>query len=272
MTMKRASLILAAFVAAALPAFAGGNTEPDRLSRWQDLTSLIFGDEARIAPTDTLVTVEAPVRALDSALVPVTVRTSDLAVTGLTLVVDENPGPMAARVAFGPAGDPRELGLRVRVDGYTNVHAVATRADGAMVANAAFVKGAGGCSAPVGTSDLEAMADMGEMRMKFAAAAEGIPEGTGRATLMVRHPNFNGMQMNQQTRLYTPARYITDVAITRGGEQVLAMESDISLATNPVIDFLYRTGSDAPFTVAVTDSGGAQWTQDFPAPEPQVTN
>jgi sulfur-oxidizing protein SoxY len=263
--MQRASLALAAFLAAtAAPALAGGNTDPDRLERWQDLTALIFGDEARIAPTETLVTIDAPERALDSALVPVAIATGDEGVTGLSLVVDENPGPLAARVRFGPAGDPRALGLRVRVDGYTNMHAVATLADGSMVANAAFVKGAGGCSAPIGVSDAEAMAGMGDMRMKFAA---GGPEGAGRATLMVRHPNFNGMQMNQVTRLYTPARYITDIEVARGSELVFAMQSDISLATNPVIDFLYRRGLDGPFTVSVTDSAGQHWSQDFPAPE-----
>jgi sulfur-oxidizing protein SoxY len=268
--MKRASLILAAFLAAgAAPALAGGNTDPDRLERWQDLTQLIFGDGTEIAPTETLVTVEAPDRALDSALVPVTIRTSDPTVTGLALIVDENPGPMAAQLRFGPAGDPRELGLRIRVDGYTNVHAVATRAEGSMVANAAFVKGAGGCSAPIGVSDAEAMAGMGEMRMKFS---EDAPEGAGRARLMVRHPNFNGMQMNQVSRLYTPARYVDDIEVTRAGELVFSMRSDISLATDPVIDFLYKAGSDAPFTVTVTDSKGATWSQDFPAPEPQVTN
>jgi sulfur-oxidizing protein SoxY len=262
--MQRASLILAAFLAAtAAPALGAGNTDPDRLERWRDLTALIFGDGAEIAPTDRLVTIDAPERALDSSLVPVTIATSDPAVTGLSLVVDENPGPLAARVRFGPAGDPRALGLRVRVDGYTNVHAVATLADGSMVANAAFVKGAGGCSAPISVSDAEAMAGMGDMRMKFA---DGGPEGAGKATLMVRHPNFNGMQMNQVTRLYTPARYVTDVEVTRGGELVFAMQSDISLATNPVVDFLYRRGSDAPFTVSVTDSEGQRWSQDFPAP------
>lgn len=272
--MKHASPILAAFLATGLaagaaPALAGGNTEPDRLERWQDLTALIWGDGTAIAPTDTLVTVEAPERALDSALVPVTIRTTDPAVTGLALVVDENPGPMAAQLRFGPAGDPRELDLRVRVDGYTNVHAVATLPDGALVANAAFVKGAGGCSAPIGVSDAEAMAGMGEMRMKFGGDA---PEGTARATLMVRHPNFNGMQMNQVSRLYTPARYVDDIEVTRAGALVFSMRSDISLATDPVVGFLYRTGSDAPFTVKVTDSKGATWSQDFPAPESQVTN
>ena len=263
--MQRAFLILAAFLAAvAVPALGAGNTDPDRIERWQDLTALIFGDDAAIASTDSLVTIEAPARALDSALVPVTIATSDAQVTGLSLIVDENPGPLAARVHFGPAGDPRALGLRVRVDSYTNVHAVATLADGSMVANATFVKGAGGCSAPVGVSGAAAMAEMGEMRMKFA---EGGPEGAGKATLMVRHPNFNGMQMNQVTRLYTPARYVTDIEVKRGGDLVFAMQSDISLATNPVIDFLYRGGSDAPFTVSVTDSAGQSWSQDFPAPE-----
>ena len=187
--------------------------------------------------------------------------------TGLSLVVDENPGPVAAEVRFGPAGDARELGLRVRVDGYTNVHAVATTADGAMLENAVFVKGAGGCSAPITVSDAEAMAGMGEMRMKFG---EGGPEGAGRATLMVRHPNFNGMQMNQVTMLFTPPRYVTEIEVARGDELVFAMTSDISLATDPVIDFLYKAGSGAPFTVSVTDSEGERWSQDFAPPE--VTN
>lgn len=264
--MHRASLIIAVCLAAT-PVLGAGNAEPERLERWQDLTALIFGDGAEIAPTDSVVTIDAPARALDSALVPIGLATDDPGIVGLSLVVDENPGPLAARVRFGPAGDPRALGLRVRVDGYTNVHAVATRADGSMVANAVFVKGAGGCSAPIGVSDAEAMAGMGEMRMKFAA---GGPEGSGKATLMVRHPNFNGMQMNQVTRLYTPARYVTEVAVTRGDALVFDMESDISLATDPVIDFLYRRGSEAPFTVTVTDSTGESWSQDFSAPE--VTN
>ncbi|MBP7241232.1 quinoprotein dehydrogenase-associated SoxYZ-like carrier [Amaricoccus sp.] len=260
--MQRACLILAALLAAG-PALGAGNTEPDRLARWDDLTALIFGEEAEIAPTEDVVTIEAPKRALDSALVPVAVAVADPTVAGVALIVDENPGPLAARVRFGPAGDPRALGLRVRIDGYTNVHAVATLADGSMVGNAVFVKGAGGCSAPIGVSDEEAMAGMGEMRMKFAQG----PDGAGKATLMVRHPNFNGMQMNQISRLYTPPRFVTDIEVTRGDELVLAMESDISLATDPVIDFLYRTGSDAPFTVSVTDSKGDTWSQDFAAPE-----
>jgi sulfur-oxidizing protein SoxY len=269
--MRPKRLILAAclIAAAAAPALAAGNMEPDRVERWNDLAGIIFGEDARIAPTEDIVTLDAPKRAQDSALVPVTIATAaDAGVTGLSLIVDENPGPVAAQVRFGPAGDARAFGLRVRVDGYTNMHAVATLADGAMVENAVFVKGSGGCSAPVGPSDAEAMAGMGEMRMKFAADA---PDGAGKATLMVRHPNFNGMQMNQLTRLYTPPRFVTDLEVSRGGQLVFAMASDISLATDPVIDFLYRADAEGPFTVKVTDSSGQSWSQDF-APPTEMTN
>ena len=267
--MAAKPLILAAcLAAAAAPALAAGNMEPDRVERWEALAGMIFGDDARIDPTETVVTLDAPARAHDSALVPVSIATDPAAgVTGISVVVDENPGPVAAQVRFGPAGDARELGLRVRVDGYTNVHAVATTSDGAMLTNAVFVKGAGGCSAPITVSDTEAMAEMGEIRLKFG---EGDPDGAGRATLMVRHPNFNGMQMNQLTMLYTPPRFITDIEVARGDELVFAMASEISLATDPVIDFLYRGDPGAPFTVSVTDSSGDRWTQEFAAPE--VTN
>lgn len=260
--MRASRLILAAALLAAGPCLAAGNAEPDRVQHWQELAGYLFGD-GPIAPTESVVTLDAPTRALDSALVPVTLH-ADPDVTALSLVIDENPGPLAAAVTFGPAGDPRLFGLRVRIDGYTNVHAVATRADGSLVENAVFVKGAGGCSAPVGTSDAEAMAGIGEMRLKFGGDA---PDGAARAQLMLRHPNFNGMQMNQVTMLYTPARYVTDIAVTRGGEPVFSMRSDISLATDPVIDFLYQPGDDAPFDVAVTDSKGEHWSGRFPAPQ-----
>jgi sulfur-oxidizing protein SoxY len=256
-------LMMAALLVAAAPALAAGSDEPDRVERWRDIAGILFEDAA-IAPTETAVTLEAPARALDAALVPITVR-AEPGTQALSLVVDENPGPVAAAVTFGPAGDPRLLGLRVRVEGYSNVHAVATRADGSLVENAVFVKAAGGCSAPVAGGAEAALADLGEMRMRFGGDA---PEGAARATLLLRHPNFNGMQMDQVSRHYTPARYLTALEIRRGDALVLAMESDISLAADPAIEFLYRPdGGAEPFHVAATDSDGTIWTQDFAAPE-----
>ena len=37
---------------------------------------------------------------------------------------------------------------------------------------------------------------------------------------MIRHPNFTGMQMDQLTREYTPAKFVQEIEVKRGGELV----------------------------------------------------
>src|SRR3546814_5400499 len=86
------------------------------------------------------------------------------------LVIDDNPAPLAAHVTFGPAADPGALHLRVRIDTYTNVHAVSETKDGKLFSTVAFIKASGGCSAPSGPTDSEAMKGKGKMRNKFADA------------------------------------------------------------------------------------------------------
>src|SRR6185437_11096196 len=188
-------------------------TDPAREARWQEISAYIFGDR-KVEPTDSLIRIEAPKRAMDAALVPITLTMADKGnVKSVYLLIDDNPSPFAAHVTFGPAADPGQLKLRVRIDSYTNVHAVAETKDGRLFQAVAFVKASGGCSAPMGVSDEEAMQGMGDMKMKFADAEPG---GVLGATLMIRHPNFNGMQMNQITRNYTPARYIKQVTVASG--------------------------------------------------------
>ena len=97
--------------------------------------------------------IDAPYRAEDAALVPVEMHSllpADDArrVVSITLVIDENPSPLAA--VFSPAASSgmRSLSTRVRVDSYTNLHAVAELSDGHLYGTQRFVKAAGGCSAP----------------------------------------------------------------------------------------------------------------------------
>ena len=268
--MQMRILALAITLTVVVPAHghAAEGDEPDRQQRWTELSELLF-DERPMQSTQTVISIDAPKRAEDAALVPVTIRTEPGAeIIGTAIIIDDNPSPVAARIKFGPAGDPRQMKLRVRIDGYTNVHAVAETREGKLLQNARFVKASGGCSAPSGTSEEAAARNMGEMRMKFGSNEEmgGAPE----ATLMVRHPNFNGMQMNQVTRTYTPARYINAIDVSRGDQNVFAMEADISLSTNPVITFLYKPEGNLPFRVTVRDTDGNVWAQDFTSP--QATN
>lgn len=260
-------LITAAFFVAAYPAAVSAGvsgidgSEPERQARWQEISAYIFG-ERPIEAGDDLITIEAPARAQDPALVPVTVRVLRRdEVRAIHLVIDDNPSPYAAKISFGPAGDPSETRFRVRVNDYTNVHAVAETSDGKLYQTRTFVKASGGCTAPIGVSDAEALKDVGRMKMKFGNRAD-----RNNATLMIRHPNFSGMQMNQVTRLHTPARYLDRIRVSAGEETVFELTGDISLSSDPVIGFTYDQSKSGEFTVHATDTKGASWKESFAVP------
>ncbi|HVI29944.1 quinoprotein dehydrogenase-associated SoxYZ-like carrier [Hansschlegelia sp.] len=235
-----------------------------RDQRWTELRQDVFGDRA-VEQSKDVVALDAPVRAEDAALVPMAIKTADPAwIKGLTLIIDENPGPVAARVTFGPAGDAGLLKLRTRVNTYTNVHAVAETTDGKLFDTVRFVKASGGCSAPAGSSEEEAMKGMGEMRLKVRD--EITPGKSAQATLMIRHPNFNGMQMDQITRAYTPARYIKEIKVTYNDKDVFSLVSDISLSTDPVIEFGFKPEAKGQIKVAATDTEGGHWEKTFDVP------
>jgi sulfur-oxidizing protein SoxY len=244
-------------------AAGASDDEAERLARWKEIQKSIFGDR-QIAATDSLVKVDAPVRAMDAALVPITLTMPEKdRIAGVHLVIDDNPSPYAAHIAFGPGADAGEIKLRVRVNNYTNIHAVVETKDGQLFETTKFVKASGGCSAHMGMSDEEAMKGMGDMKLKFAEAQPGRPV---EATLMIRHPNFSGMQMNQITRDYTPARYINKVAITRGDQTILTLDGDISIASNPVINFGLQPEGRGPIKVVATDNQNGRWEHSFAAP------
>jgi sulfur-oxidizing protein SoxY len=260
-------IVLAVALIALFAAPALADEEAERQAHWAELKQAVFGDRAS-ADGAGLIALEAPKRALDAALVPITVTTRpDAGIVGVTVVIDDNPGPMAARVVYGPRGDPSLLALRVRVNQYTYMHAVAETADGALHETAQFVKAAGGCSAPVGAGEAESLAEIGRMKLRLAGeVAAGKPV---EAQLLIRHPNFNGMQMDQLTRLYTPMRYVQQVDITLNGERVLSLEGDISLATDPAIGFRFvPRAEDLPgkLKVVVRDSDAAVFEHSFDVP------
>ena len=259
-------LAVAALSAAVVPSVAGvEDTDQQRDARWQDLSKQIF-DGKTPTTDDQAIKLDAPKRAEDAALVPITITlASPQDVKALYLVIDDNPSPVAAHFNFGPDMDPKEIKLRVRVNTYTDMHAVVETKDGKLLQTVKFVKAAGGCSAPMGVSDEEAMKGMGDMKLKLAGdVAANKPVD---ATLMIRHPNFNGMQMNQSTRQYTPARYIQSIDVTYDKKKVFDLATDISLASNPVINFdLLPSSARGSLQVAVKDSQNGAWTKSFGVP------
>jgi sulfur-oxidizing protein SoxY len=236
-------------------------SEASRAARWHDVADAIFKDRP-VLDGSAILQLDAPPRALDASLVPVSVTVAQTAAPkALYLIIDDNPAPVAAIVHFGPLADPHSLKLRVRVDQYTLMHAVAELQDGRLVGVSRFIKAAGGCSAPGGGNAADEMARLG--RMKLMVRNVGGPDRPEIAELLISHPNFNGMQMNPVTRLYTPARYVQTVRITEGAQSVLTLDGDISLSEDPAITFGFKPGPGAKLDVEVDDSAHAVFRQSF---------
>ena len=117
-----------------------------------------------------------PPRAEDAALTPVTFSAKlpegdKRRVVKLTLVIDQNPVPLAAVFTLGEkAGDTR-ISTRVRVNSYTNARVVAELSDGSLHMATRYIKAAGGCSAPMVKSMDEAMATLGQMKFRILPRA-----------------------------------------------------------------------------------------------------
>ncbi len=192
---------------------------PAQQDPWPSLAAQIFNDRA-IQDGSDIVAIDAPYRAEDAALVPVELRcllpeADARRITALTLVIDANPSPLAAVFTPGASSGMRSLSTRVRVDSYTNLHAVAELSDGRLYATQRFVKAAGGCSAPASKPEAGSV-PLGTMRFRQFPPAPGADPDRSEAQLLIRHPNYSGMQMDQLTRLYVPAHFVKTVRLWQG--------------------------------------------------------
>lgn len=231
---------------------------------WPGIQKELFGADRQIAEDDGSIHLDAPYRAEDAAIVPLTITMPAAIapdVKTLTLVIDKNPAPVVASFRFGDAAGlgERKISTRVRVDMYSNVRAIIETKDGVLHMATRYVKAAGGCSAPA-LKDLDAaLANIGKMRLrdiKQDASTKLVRE----AQVMVRHPNYSGLQMNQVTGLYIPAKYVEHIVVRKGDALIFEMEGGISLSEDPNIRFTYSASAAGPLSVTARDTDGNTFT------------
>lgn len=237
---------------------------------WPDLARQVFQHRPLLDGTG-LIALDMPYRAKDAAVVPLTVRSTLPAgdprrVKGLTIVIDENPSPVAAVFTFGPKTGVSTISTRVRVNSYTNVHAVAELSDGNLYVVKTYVKASGGCSAPAIKIASEAKINIGEMRFRQFAPPNATPAGqTREAQITIRHPNNSGLQMDQISHLYVPAFFVDDLKVWHGDDLIFAMAGGISIAENPSIRFRYVSNGAAPFRAEAVDTDKHVYKGEWPA-------
>ncbi len=223
---------------------------------WDDLRADIIG-EVTVQDGTGLFTVDAPYRAFDAATVPITITQTDedAVISHMDIVIDENPAPLAAKMAFGPAMSPLKLELRMRVNTYSNVRVIAQTEQGSFM-QGRFVKASGGCSAPATKDPEAALAGMGQMRLKSITA--GLPASGHRreAQIMIRHPNYSGFQRDQITHLFMNAQFINRLEVYQGDDMLFTLEGGISISENPVFRFEYTDNGAPALRVRAEDTEG----------------
>ncbi|MFA7414412.1 MAG: quinoprotein dehydrogenase-associated SoxYZ-like carrier [Rhizobium sp.] len=237
---------------------------------WDSLKGDVFGDRT-IDQTDDLVTIEAPKRAEDAAIVPVDLHFNPSAETGrikaVTLIIDENPSPVAAVFNFGKDTGVTHLATRVRVNSYSYVRAIAETEDGKLHMTQTYVKASGGCAAPALKNQDEALASLGKMKLRVFSAQ---PTRSGNMTqstevqLMIRHPNNSGLQMDQVTRYYIPAHFIHGLTISQGDRLIMTMEGGISISEDPNFRFDFDATPGQEIKVEATDTKGKSFKNQWP--------
>ncbi|MGQ9366456.1 quinoprotein dehydrogenase-associated SoxYZ-like carrier [Azospirillum sp. ST 5-10] len=249
-----AASLLAVFVVVA--STVPGPVRADEAGRWAEIRQALFGTRP-IEPAGDRLVLEAPARAEDAAVVPVsfaarTPPSSPEGVKSVHLIVDNNPAPLAAVFQFPPGGADPAIATRIRVNEYTPVRVVAETVDGRLLMTERFVKASGGCSAPAGKDQTAALARLG--RMKLNGAEGAVPGKPATVQLLVSHPNNSGLQFDQIARTYVPPHYVTEVAVAHAGTPLFSVASDISISEDPSFHFTFVPERPGDLTVRVVDS------------------
>ncbi|HMN38592.1 MAG TPA: quinoprotein dehydrogenase-associated SoxYZ-like carrier [Hyphomicrobium sp.] len=250
------------------PAFAQDRDEAPEPPGWDGIKKEFY-DGREVEETNTKIVVEAPDKADDAAVVPITVHinNADLAdsIKTLRIFIDNNPMPLVGAFTFGRAAGigPKTISTRVRFDSFSYIRAVVETEGGTVHMAAHFVQAAGGCSSSALKDVAAAVAQTGQMQIKKISSGKRFASQqnqsmvTAEAQVMLRHPNFSGIQMDPITGQYIPAKYVRELDVTRGGELVFHMEAGISLSTNPNIRFTYGSVENETLDAKASDSDGA---------------
>jgi sulfur-oxidizing protein SoxY len=264
-----AAAVTGLVLTANLPQTAAAQSTQEESNRlWEGLKKDVFGDRPIKLGTG-LVTLVAPKRAQDAGLVPVDIAIDPVksggGVKSLTLIIDVNPAPLAAKFELGKDSGVTNLSTRVRVNDYSFVRVIAETAAGELHMSEVFVKASGGCSAPAVKNPQEAKLTMGLMKLKqFSEKSDANMSAPNELQLMIRHPNNSGLQMDQITRYFIPPHFVDKLTVSKDGAMILKMEAGISISEDPNFRFNYDAGGGKEIEAEAIDTEGLVFKDKWP--------
>jgi sulfur-oxidizing protein SoxY len=227
--------------------YAIGDEQQPSSSAWDALRAKYYGDKPMGFVDESFMSLEVPGNTPDPAATPLTLRFSDdtqRRIKRVRVFIDNNPSPLVATFDFAGATPLTEINLRVRVDRFTSVRAVAETADGGLEMRSSWVKASGGCSAPPSAA---AGGTLGEIRIRPSADTKSIQ-------VNIRHPNNSGFQIDPRSGDPILAHYISHIRLSAGGSLLLDAETGISLSENPTLRIASDRSLPLPITIDAVDS------------------
>jgi sulfur-oxidizing protein SoxY len=254
-------------IAVALLTFAANaGANQSEVSIWESFLQPKYFADAELIEDGGVIELKTPYRAEDASVTPVSItatfpQSESRYIETIYMFVDKNPQPLVGIFHLTPEMGRADLAMRVRVDQYTNVRAIAVLNSGEhhMVTN--FVKAQGGCSAPLAADFAAAMESIGEM--KFRTMGEPNEDRTLVGQFMLSHPNVTGMQKDQKTQLIRPAHYVETVKIFYNDKHIMTAETGFSISADPSFRFFFRPEGGGTLRAEVSDSKGNAWQQTF---------
>lgn len=198
-----------------------------------------------------------PRRAEDPALVPIKVtagfvQTKEKYIKRILLLIDKNPVPLIGEFEFTPESGKADIAMRVRVNTYSYIRAIAEMNNGDLFMVKKFVKASGGCSAPIGADYDAAMQRLGKMKFRLD---DEIKDGKPTmAQLLISHPNVTGMQMDQLTRFKRRAHFIKQIKVTFNDKPILTAKTDIAISSDPNFRFYFVPTKKGELRAEFTDT------------------
>jgi len=225
-------------------------------SQWNNLLKKQYFSGQSIIESNDIIEIDAPYRAEDPALVPIKIiskikQTKDKYIKKITVFVDKNPFPLVGEFGFTPETGKADLAMRVRVNSYSYIRAIAEMNNGQLFMSKKFVKASGGCSAPIGADLDAAMKRLG--KVKFKVGKSGQSNEPIATQLLISHPNITGMQMDQVTRFYKKSHFVDQLKVTFNDKTVLTAKIDIAISADPNFRFYFVPHKEGDLKVVFSD-------------------
>jgi len=229
----------------------------------ENLKPAMFADKKIIEDIgQSVLEIKAPIRAEDATIVPISIhtkfqQTKQRYIKKITVLIDKNPVPLVGEFAFGPASGKADLAMRLRIDDFTYVRAIAELNNGEYFMVKTFIRAKGACSAPPPKSAAESLRLMGKMKIK--TIGDLIFGKPNLVQLKILHPNVTGLAYDPVYNSRPPPHYLQSFNVKFNDELIMKANITFAISQDPAFRFYFKPEKDGTITIEASDTKENSW-------------